>query len=398
MSLRQKKSKLLSGAALVVVLGLSVVGYGLYNNHAIASQEEQVVQQQPQAMPVTVTIVEPVEAQIWRDFSARMEAIEFAEIRPQVNGRITEIRFQDGQMVKKGDILYVIDPRPYQAALNEANAELASAQTDASLAQKELDRARDLIDTNAISQRVLDERLSRARSAYASVDRAKAMVEQAEINLDYAFVKAPISGRIGRAEIKVGNVVESNANAPLLTSIVATDRIFADFDVDEQTYLSFIQSIKQTGGQEESIPVKLYLNGENGLSYDGVIDSFDNRIDVTNGTIRARAIFDNNDGILIPGMFANIKVGSPDAKSLIMISETAIGTDQDRKFVYVVDDNNVVQYRAITTGDSQKGNRIVTSGLNAGDKVITEGLMRIRPEMTVDPQTNVDKVAQAVSE
>ncbi|MEM6781696.1 MAG: efflux RND transporter periplasmic adaptor subunit [Pseudomonadota bacterium] len=383
MTFIQKTPVLSTSLALIVSAILVLFGHSLYKQ---ASAEEVQAGQQPQAMPVQTLTVEAVPTQLWRDFSARMEAVEFAEIRPQVSGRINEIRFKDGETVEKGDILYVIDPRPFKAALDQAKAELSSARSEATLAQTELKRAQDLIKTNAVSQRVLDERDSHAKATRAAVNRAKAILDQAEINLDYAYVKAPISGRIGRAEIKVGNLVEANINAPVLTSIVATDKIFADFEVDEKTYLTFVKSKAQTEAKEQPIPVKLYLNGEDSLVYDGVVDSFDNRIDVSNGTIRARALFENSDGILIPGMFANIKVGSSSIENLITVPETAIGTDQDRKFVYVVDEENMARYREVKTGDSYKGSRVITSGLSAGDMIITEGLIRIRPDMPVSPQ------------
>ncbi|MEM6811115.1 MAG: efflux RND transporter periplasmic adaptor subunit [Pseudomonadota bacterium] len=389
----KKQPKIFKFSLLIALLSCLGLGYYFYNKNAIAD-EGGAPGGMPQAMPVTVNVIEPSKTQLWQDYSARLEAIEFAEIRPQVSGRITEIKFQDGEQVEKGDILYVIDPRPFEAALNEAKAELSAARIDATLREKELNRAKDLIATNAISRRIYDERVSRAEAANAAVQRAKAMVESAEINVDFAYIKAPISGKIGRAEIKVGNVVEATIGAPVLTSIVSTEKIYADFEVDEQSYLNFIKAQVKNKDEKKDIPVKLFLNGPNGLSFDGIVDSFDNRIDVNNGTIRARAVFDNADGILIPGMFANIQVGSPDEIEVILLTEAAIGTDQDRKFVYVVGENNIAQYREISTGKSQNGKRIITSGLSAGDKVIIDGLMRLRPDMPVAPQIENQKPVQ----
>lgn len=368
---------------IICVALFALIGFGVmhYRGYAVAeddAQQQQAAQQQP--MPVKVETITPQSVQIWRDFSARIEAVEFADIRPQVSGRITDIKFKDGQLVEKGDVLYVIDPRPYKATFDQAKAELSAAQTDLSLANKELDRAKGLIKTNAISQRILDERQSRAKAAKATVDRAKAMVEQAQINLDYAYVKAPFTGKVGRADIKIGNLVEANINAPVLTSIVATEKVFADFEVDEQTYLKLAQS------NGEDIPVQLSLGSDTSLVYKGVIDSFDNKLDVNSGTIRARAKFDNKDGLLIPGMFAHVKIADTNNGGLFIVKETAIGTDQDRKFVYVVDDQNIVQYREVSLGVSQKGSRVITDGLNEGDKVIIDGLIKIRPNMPVTPQ------------
>jgi multidrug efflux system membrane fusion protein len=198
-------------------------------------------------------------------------------------------------------------------------------------------------------------------------------------------VKAPISGRVGRAEIKVGNLVGAGPSAPLLTSIVSTDGVYADFEVDEQTYLKYIRGTARDLAEESMVPVKLSLGGDT-KEYRGTIQSFDNRIDSTSGTIRARALFDNEDGALLPGMFASIKMGSPSEQTKIMIDERAIGTDQNRKFVYVVNDQNMVEYRAVDIGESIEGMRVINSGLNDGDKVITDGIIKIRPGMPVTPQ------------
>lgn len=375
--------KLIGGVAL-----LSLIGFGVmeYNGYAIAKDDDNQTQTatQPPAMPVNIEVMKPQSVKIWRGFSARIEAVEFADIRPQVSGRITDIKFNDGQLVNKGDVLYVIDPRPYKATLNQAKAELSAAKTDLNLANKELNRANGLIKTNAISQRILDERQSHVQSARATVDRAKAMVEQAQINLDYAYIKAPFSGKVGRADIKIGNVVEANVNAPVLTSIVATDHVYADFEVDEQTYLKLVK----TGNTD--IPVELSLGSDASLTYTGVIDSFDNQLDINSGTIRARAKFDNKDNLLIPGMFAHVNIAEENDDKVILVNETAIGTDQDRKFVYVVDDQNMVQYQEVSLGEGQKGRRVVTKGLKEGDKVIVDGLIKIRPNMPVDPKIKAE--------
>ena len=339
----------------------------------------------PSAMPVTVEVIASAPVQIWNDYSARLESVDFAEIRPQVSGRIPELRFQDGQDVEEGDILYVIDPRPYRAAVNQARAELEAAQNQADLSQIELSRALELIKTNAISKRILDERASATEIAVASVDAAKARLDRAEIDLDYAYVKAPITGRVSRAEIKVGNIVEAGLAAPLLTSIVSTDGIYADFEVDEQTYLKYIRQNARNREAENQIPVKLIL-GNDDFTYEGFIDSFDNQINPTSGTIRARALFTNEDGALLPGMFASVQMGTPDVQNKILLDERAIGTDQDRKFVYIVNAENMSEYREVKIGESMDGARVISDGLTEGDRVITEGIIRIRPGMPVDPQ------------
>lgn len=341
---------------------------------------------QPQAMPVIVAEVTRKPIQIWNKYSARLEAVDYAEIRPQVSGTITEVRFEDGQEVEQGDVLFVIDTKPYQAAVNQAEAELKVAKNEFSLAQKEAKRAEELIKTNAISKRIYDERKSTSNVAWARIKAAEARMERAQIDLDYANVTAPIAGRVSRAEIKAGNLVEAGPNAPMLTSIVSTNAIYADFEVDEQTYLTYIRSNAKDRASESEVPVKLSLSGDN-VVYEGFIYSFDNQIDVTTGTIRARALFENKDGALLPGMFASVEMGLPQKQDEILLTERAIGTDQDRKFVYIVNDQNMVEYRQVRIGESMGGERIVASGLQEGDKVITEGIIRIRPGMPVQPQT-----------
>lgn len=374
-------AKLAFLAVLIVVLA-SMTAYYFQERVANASAPENEVQQ---AMPVVVENVEFRSVQIWNEYSARLEAVDFVEIRPQVSGTIADIQFKDGQSVQQGDILYVIDPRPYEAAVNQAQAELNAAKNQSALTWKEFKRARELIKTNAISKRILDERSSAHSVAVASIEAAKARLERTKIDLDYAHVKAPISGRISRAEIKVGNLVEAGPGAPLLTSIVSMQGIFADFEVDEQSYLKYIRRTARDRATETQVPVRMMLGGDT-IEYKGFIHSFDNQIDVSSGTIRARAFFTNEDGALLPGMFASVKMGTPSSQDQILIGERAIGTDQNRKFVYIVNDDNMAEYREVQIGESVDGQRVIRSGLSKGDHVIIEGIIRIRPGMLVDPQ------------
>lgn len=385
------KNKMILGALAVFVIGGT--GYVFQKNPVNASVSDG---SKPQAMPVTVEVALLKPVQIWSKYSARLKAVDFAEIRPQVSGTITDVKFEDGQVVEKGDILYVIDPRPYEAAVNQAEAELSGARNQSSLKWVELKRAKELIKSNAVSKRTLDERTSAHSVAASYVKSAQARLDRAKIDLDYAYVKAPISGRISRAEIKVGNLVQSGSSAPLLTSIVSMQGIYADFEVDEQSYLKYIRSVARNLAEENKVPVKLNI-GDNTVEYDGFVHSFDNRIDVTTGTIRARALFANQDKTLLPGMFARVKMGSPSMQDQIMISEKAIGTDQNRKFVYLVNDKNIVEYREIDLGKSMEGKRVISSGLNEGDKVITEGIIRIRPGMPVAPQLKSAKLTSQES-
>ncbi len=333
-----------------------------------------------QSMPVEATVIRKQDVQIWKNFSGHTVAVDHAEIRPQVDGRITDIRFKDGQYVEKGDILIVIDPRPYKAALAQAEAAQEVAKTQLTFAEKEYKRAAKLIGTEAISQSLLDDRTNNLESAKAAVQGAEALVESAKVNLDYAYIKAPISGKVSRAEITVGNLVQTGPNAPLLTSIVADEKMYVDFEVDENTYLNSLASEASS-----QIPVRVKLAGGD-LEFKGVIESFDNRIDPASGTIRARALFENTEKLLLPGMSVSVLMGGNNDEGKIVISERAIGTDQDRKFVFVIDKNNTAQYREVKIGESINGMRVIISGLEEGETVITDGLARIRPGMPVTPQ------------
>jgi multidrug efflux system membrane fusion protein len=249
------------------------------------------------------------------------------------------------------------------------------------LAQFDLKRANDLIGTHAIAQSDLDKYNDAERTAEASVDAAKAELAQAQVDLEHAYVTAPISGRVSRVEVTLGNIVQSGSNAPLLTSIVSNDGIYADFEVDEQTYL---QTVRAAGNaQNPLVPVQVVAQGDD-HPYTGVIESFDNRIDTVSGTIRARAKFDNKDGALVPGMFVTVKLGGNGEINALLIPERSIGFDQSKKFVYVVDAEGKVSYRAVELGDQIGSQRVVLSGLAAGDRVIVDGVQHVHPDDIVD--------------
>ncbi len=341
----------------------------------------------PQPMPVPAIVMEEAPIQIWKEFPGRLEAVDIVELRPQVSGTIKEIKFGDGENVKAGHILFVIDTRPYEAEVSQARADLQGAKNQYELAQKELKRAEELIATGAIPKRTYDERLNTELVTKSAIASSEARLKRAQLNLDYAYVKAPISGRVSRAEITEGNLVEAGPNAPVLTTIVSSDGIYAGFEVDEQTYLRYVRSATTKDGKDEkNIPVKLVLQNDQSTSFDGNIYSFDNRIDPRSGTIRARAYFKNADAMLLPGMFVRVLLGSAQTQIALIVPERAIGTDQDRKFVYVVSPEKKVQYREVVLGESVNGSRIITKGLAPDDIVITDGIMKVQPEMPVDPQ------------
>ncbi len=366
------------------IVGLGIATYAITPIKTTIASEDP-ASMAPQAMPVAINTIALEKIQIWKSFSGHIVAVDQSEIRPQVSGIITEIKFEDGQTVEKGDVLIVIDPRPYEASLNQAKAVLNAAKTQASLAEKEYQRAKKLINSEAISQSLLDERSNNRQASASDVKAAQAQVESAEINLDYAYIKAPISGKISRAEITEGNLVRSGS-APLLTSIVSDKKVYVDFEVDERTYLDFIQRNKDA--KTTDIPVTLDLLNKD-LGFEGTIHSFDNRINRASGTIRARAIFNNKDGLLLPGMSVSVNMGSDIEKDQILLTERAIGTDQDRKFVFTVGDDGIVQYRQVKIGARVQDKRVILSGINKGDRVITEGLAKIRPGMPVIDKSDI---------
>lgn len=372
------------GKALVVALlvaGAMTAG-ALVIAEARSTADPSPAAQAPTALPVETTVVEAKPVQVWTAFSARLQAVDQVELRPQVSGEIVDVRFRDGERVRRGDTLFVIDPRPYQAAVNEATAQLAAARERHEYAEKEYRRAKSLIGKGAIPERLHDERSNAYVVTRSEVAAAEARLRLAQVDLDHAYVKAPIAGRVSRAEITVGNLVQAGANAPLLTTIVSDDEIYADFEVDERTYLRFVQAGANNLEAEQSLPVKLQVGGEDGPEIDGRIHTFDNRLDPATGTIRARALFLRQSATLLPGMYARVRLGAAPAPSFVL-SERAILTDQDRKFVYVVDAGGKAAYRQVTLGPSVEGKRVIASGLSAGERVVTSNLMMVRPGMPV---------------
>jgi len=348
----------------------------------------------PAGLSVAVNQLEPKTVSPFAEFSSRINAVDYAEIRPQVSGRITEIRFHDSEHVNAGDILFVIDPRPYQAAVDKAQADLTTAIHNAKFAQAERDRGNQLVKSNWLSQETFDQRTNADEVAKAAVQSAQAALETAQINLDYAYVKAPISGRVSRAEITVGNLVgEPTTAPPVLTSIVSDNGVYADFEVDQQTYLNNVRNYGQLHAEQQKIPVEVVVRGNEDHLYRGHIYSFDNRIDTGSGTIRARARFDNTDGGLIPGMFVSVRMGSGVIDDALLVPESAIGNDQSKRFVFVVGDGNKAEYRSVALGPQVDGDRVVLTGLKAGDRVILDHLQRLAPGAPVVPQMQRSRTA-----
>ncbi|NLS15322.1 efflux RND transporter periplasmic adaptor subunit [Rhizobium sp. P40RR-XXII] len=349
----------------------------------------------PPAVPVTVAAVEPRDVTSWQEFSGRLEAIDRVEIRPRVAGAIQSMHFREGTLVKQGDLLVTIDPAPYEAAVAQAQAQVGAAKAKLDLAKVEVGRGQKLFDNKTISQSDMDTRTSNYAEAEANLKAAQAALQTAQLNLDYTQVRAPIAGRVGKIAVTVGNLVAAGSSSPALTTLVSVDPIYASFNANEQTVTRALSELSTSNGVAppvEQIPVQIGTASDNGTPITGKLQLIDNEVDAASGTVSVRAVFDNPGGRLIPGQFVRVRMGQPKAETKLLISERAIGTDQDKKFVFVVGADNKVEYRPINLGDSSDGMRIVTSGLNAGDRIIVNGLQRVRPGAVVDPKLE-EKVA-----
>jgi len=330
-----------------------------------------------QAVAVTVAVVQPRQATLWDDFSGRLEAVNRVELRPRVAGAIQTTRFTEGALVKAGDVLFEIDPAPYAAEVDKAQAQLDAAKARAVFAAGELERGRQLVGNYVVTRRDFEQRDNANREAIANVAAAEATLQSAKLNLDYTRVRAPVDGRVGRIDVTVGNLVAAGTQSPVLTSLVSVNPIYASFDADEDVVLRALRSVGGASGQLDRIPVEMSTAGGDVVT--GRIQLIDNQVNGQSGTIRVRAAFDNADGRLIPGQFARLRMGQPQQQTLVMLEERAIGTDQDKKYVLVVGNDNRAIYRAVTLGGNVDGLRIVTSGLESGDRVVVNGLQRVRP-------------------
>jgi RND family efflux transporter MFP subunit len=346
-------------------------------------------QQGPPPPSVTVAPVEQKEIVEWSGFTGRTEPVESVEIRPRTSGYIQEVRFQSGQLVKKGDVLFVIDPRWNKATFDQRQAEYAEAKSEA-------DRTDKLLANNAISAEEAGARRSRA-------EVAKALLDSAKLDLEYTEVRSPIDGRVSRALLTEGNYVSGAASsASLLTTVVSVNPVYVYADIDEDTLLKFndlVDSKKLGVTDGGKIPVELQLADESDFPHKGYIESFDNRLDPNTGSILLRAVFTNDDDRIVPGLFARIRIPLSELHPALLVDERAIGTDQANKFVLTLTATNTVQYQAVELGPLVDGKRIVRSGLTEGEKIVVNGLSHVRPGMSVTPETEVahadgEKIAQ----
>ncbi len=338
----------------------------------------------PPPTPASVATVIERDVRDSDEFSGRLEAFETVEVRARVSGVVTNVAFAAGSEVKKGDLLFALDPRPFQAELARAEAELARATTRADHARTELARAEKLLASRAIAQQEYDERVSANRESEVGILAARAAINVVTLNLEFASVTAPISGRVGRAEVTQGNWVNGGSvGATLLATIVAIDPIYAYFDGDEQVYLR----IRALGAGARRAPILMGLANEEGYPHKGFVDFVDTRLDAKSGTIRVRAVFPNRGRHLTPGLFARLRLEGGARYRAILVTDRAIGTDQNQKFVLVAGPDNTLQYRPVALGASIDGLRVIKSGLKPGEVIVVNGLQRVRPGMTIAPQT-----------
>ncbi|WIM55922.1 efflux RND transporter periplasmic adaptor subunit [Pantoea anthophila] len=347
----------------------------------------------PPEVSAAPVLIKPVSQ--WDNFNGRVEAVQSVQLRPRVSGYIESVNYREGDEVKKGQVLFTIDDRSYRAALEQARAELARARSQASLARSESGRSEKLIGTQAISREVWEQRRAAASQAQADVLAAEAAVDMAQLNLDFTRVTAPIDGRASRAMITPGNLVTAGDSASVLTTLVSQQQMYVYFDVDENTFLHY-QAMARQGQQRHALPVEIALVGDQGFPHQGKVDFLDNQLTASTGTIRMRALLDNQARQFTPGLFARVRLPGSAQFEAMLIDDKAVLTDQDRKYVYVVDGEGKAQRRDIQPGAMVEGLRIVKAGLQSGDRVIVAGLQKVfMPDMPVTAQQVAMRAAAA---
>jgi multidrug efflux system membrane fusion protein len=339
-----------------------------------------------------VSVARVIEKRVkdWDEFTGRMQAVESVEIRPRVSGYIDQIAYPEGKLVQRGDLLFIIDPRPYKADYDRAAADVKRFKTALDLARIELARVQRLKDSGAVSEEELDERKSTVAQAEANVAGSAATLETAALNVSFTRVTSPITGRASRAEVTRGNLVTGGSNGgTLLTSVVSMDPMYLYFDGDEQTYLRYNKMARageRPSSRDAPNPVQVGLANEEGFPHAGTMDFVDNQLNPQTGTIRARAVLPNKDGFFTPGMFARVQLLGSSEYSAILIDDRAVNTDQNQKYVFVLAANDLIEYRHVKLGRLIDGLRIVRDGLKAGEVIVVNGGQRIQPGSKVAPQ------------
>jgi RND family efflux transporter MFP subunit len=383
------RSALFAASLLLLTAGLSA-----------CSEEKSAAQATPPPAP-QVTVSKPVKKLVsdYDEYVGRFVAVDYVEIRARVSGYLDKIHFTDGQLVKAGDPLFTIDRRPFQAALDQAQAAIEQGKANLAFAQSDLQRGKGLPIGTVITQQTLDQRVQAERVASSNVTAAEAATRQADLDLQFTELAAPVSGRIGDRRVSIGNLVTggTSGTTTLLATIVSVDPIRFEFTMDEASYLRYLRAASTVQADSVdrgiSLPAKLKLIDEKDFVHEGRIDFVDNAIDTSSGTIRGRAQFKNADGRLTPGMFGRIRITTSAPAEALLVPDTAVGTEQVRKFVYAVGSDNVATPKYVTLGPLVDGLRVITAGIAADDNVIVNGLMRIRPGAKVSPQQAADAAA-----
>jgi RND family efflux transporter MFP subunit len=345
----------------------------------------------PQAAAPPVTVAQPVKRTVtdWDEFTGRFDAVEEVQVRARVGGFVTNVEFRDGAFVNAGDLLYIIDPRPFEAVAEQADGQLSDARAKAELAKRELDRGLTLVQTSAVSESTVDQRRQALQAAKAAEMQAAGALKAAQLNIEFTHVLAPIGGRVSRHLVSIGNLVQgSEGGSTLLTSIVSLDPIYIYFDIDEATYLKYNRLYfegKRPSSRENPNPVQVALTGETKPSHDGKVDFLDNRMDVSTGTLRGRAVIPNKDLSILPGQFGRVRLIASAPYEALLVPDTAIATDQARKIVFVVKDDNTVEAKPVTLGPLDEGLRVIRDGLKPEDHVVVDGLQRVRVGAKVTP-------------
>jgi membrane fusion protein, multidrug efflux system len=353
--------------------------------------------QQAPPPPPQVAVASVVERDVteWDEFTGRLQAVDSVEVRPRVSGYVSAVRFSEGALVRKGDLLFQIDPRPFQAEVDRLKAELDRTHATVQRADSELARAGRLRSENAIASEEHDRRAAFAQESAAQVSAVEAALRAAELNLEFTHVTSPINGRVSRAIVTEGNLVSSGpGQATLLTTVVSLDPVYAYFDADEQIYLKYTAGGDKSRRGSIDRHIRMALSNEEGFPREGELDFIDNQLDGTTGTIRGRAVFRNPDGRLTPGLFVRLRLAGAGKYRGLLIQDRAVGTDLSKKFVYVVSPKNEIEYRPVTLGPIVDGLRVVRSGLKAGEPVVVNGLQRIRPGVAVTPVQDSDAISQ----
>ena len=348
--------------------------------------------QQAAAGPPPVTVAQPTKRTVtdWDEFTGRFDAVDEVQVRARVGGFVTNVEFKDGDMVHTGDLLYLIDFRPFEAVAEQADGQLADARAKVELAKRDLDRGLALVQTSAVSEQVVDQRRQALQAAHAAETVAEGALKAAQLNVEFTHVVAPITGRISRHLISTGNLVQGsdNGGGTLLTSIVSLDPIYIYFDMDEATYLKYNRLYfegKRPSSRENPNPVQVTLTGESKPSHDGKVDFLDNRMDLSTGTLRGRAVVPNQDPSILPGQFGRVRLIASKPYEALLLPDAAIATDQSRKIVFVVKDDDTVEARPVVLGPLDEGLRVIREGLKGEDRVIVDGLQRARVGAKVSP-------------